>query len=1063
MADQKKHGKRKRSTAGISASSTAKKSRTATSHSGKAKKKARNTNEKKSTVKKQRKGELALTETILKRIINSTESTMTIFSNDGTILFANKYATLNLSGDGSTDIAGKHVSEFIPEAQVEQLIYGCRHVIATGKPLEREVVITMRGEDRWFLNTLSPISLDAKGETVILSTSHEITGQKTAEAASKDSEKRLKALIDAIPDAVFFKDVSGRHIIVNSANEELFGLSPEMMTGKMVEDLLPPDIASMCRKDDIEVMKKRVTVHSEEHVIDKDGKEQILYTIKVPLFDDNGNAMGLVGIARDITERKLAEERITESEDRFRSIFEHAIDGIMIADTLRKRNVEANRSICTMLGYTRNALLSLPVEEMHPKADLPRILDLFEQQARGETSLAPDIPMLRKDGSTLYVDVNAARVTLGGKPYLVGIFRDITERKQAEEALRKREHQLAESQRIAHIGSWEHNLKTGQVFWSDELFRLLGLDPDKDPGDFQMFFDMIHFDDQPMLKAAIEKTLRDKTPFSVNYRFTFRDGTSGIIYARAELIEDDEGDPVILSGTAQDITEQKLAENKIRQSEEFIRSILNTVDEGFIVIDRDYRIVIANSAYCEQVGMASDEVIGQHCFEISHKKTIPCFEVGEECAVKLAFETGKPHTALHRHSDNGHSIFVETKAYPLKEEAGTVTSVIETINNITEKHLLEEERLKTQKLESIGLLAGGIAHDFNNLLQGIFGYIAIARMAIDDKERSLSAIDQAEKALQQSVNLTNQLLTFSKGGEPVMKNTDPGPVIENATAFAMSGSGSKYNINLDKELWSILADQGQIAQVIQNIVLNADQAMRASGTIEVSARNIRAGDPTFPTTLPPGDYVAIQIRDSGVGIPKQHHDKVFDPYFSTKENGSGLGLATSYSIINKHHGTITLSSRPEMGTTFTIYLPAAKVMTEGLAPTACVEIKKTARILVMDDEEIIREVMGHLLNALDFDVVLAHNGEDTLAQYRKAIESDRPFDVVIMDLTIRGGMGGVETVGKLLEIDPDAKAVVSSGYSDDADLAEYRKHGFKAFLKKPYNVEELKSVLHSLL
>lgn len=921
----------------------------------------------------------------------------------------------------------------------------------------------MQGEDRWFLNTLYPMVLDDKDDPVVLSTSHEITAQKKAEAESNDSEKRLKALIDALPDAVFFKEVSGRHIIVNSANEELFGISPEEMTGKTVEDLFPPAMATICRRNDDAVMKNRETVHSMEYVTDKEGNEQILYTIRVPLYDDEGNATGLVGIARNITERKLAEERLLESEDRLRSIFEHATDGIMIGDASEKRNIEANRSICAMLGYTRDELTALRVEDMHPEADLPRVLDLFERQARGEISLAPDVPMVRKDGSVIYVDVNAAQVTLGGRPCVVGIFRDITERKQTEEALKKREKQLAESQRIAHIGSWDHNLKTGQVFWSDELFRLLGLDPEKDPADFGMFFKMIHPDDQPILKAAIDKTLQDRTPFSVNYRFTFRDGTTGIIYARAELIEDDEGDPVILSGTAQDITEQKLVENKIRENEKFIRSILDTVDEGFIVVDDEYRIMVANAAYCGQVDRTSEEVIGRHCYEISHKQSSPCYESGEDCAVQMAFSTGEPHTALHRHSENGHSLFVETKAYPLKDDSGTVTSVIETINNITEKHLLEEERLKTQKLESIGLLAGGIAHDFNNLLQGIFGYIAIARMAIDDKERALSLLEQAERALHQSVNMTNQLLTFSKGGEPVMKIIDLKPVIENATAFAMSGSSSFYHVTIDRDLRNVMADTGQITQVIQNIVLNADQAMKDGGKIEVSACNITADDTDLPQSLVPMDYVAIKVRDSGVGIPERNHDKVFDPYFSTKEDGSGLGLATSYSIMKKHGGTITLSSRPDFGSTFTIYLPSARAEAVEQVAADAARGPQTARVLVMDDEEIIRDVTGHMLERLDFEVTFAAHGEETLALYREAIESGRPFDMVIMDLTIRGGMGGLETLNNLLEIDPDVIAVVSSGYSEDSVVAEYHKHGFRAFLKKPYNFEELKSVLYSLL
>ncbi len=355
--------------------------------------------------------------------------------------------------------------------------------------------------------------------------------------------------------------------------------------------------------------------------------------------------------------------------------------------------------------------------------------------------------------------------------------------------------------------------------------------------------------------------------------------------------------------------ERKRTEEKIRESEQFIRNILDTVDEGFIVIDRNYRILTANKAYCSQAALPCDEAIGKHCYEISHQANRPCYEEGEECAVLQVFETGESHTAVHKHTDHdGHMIYVETKAFPIKDDSGRVTSVIETINNITEKHLLEEERLKTQKLESIGTLAGGIAHDFNNLLQGIFGYISMAKMTLDQREKSLAMLEQAEKALHQSVNLTTQLLTFSKGGNPVKKSLSLLPVIENAARFALSGSRSDYRISNALDLWRVEADEGQLGQVIQNIVLNADQAMPLGGNVEIAAKNVSAADALLPRSIAGKDHVLITIRDSGVGIPEQYLGKIFDPYFTTKEKGSGLGLATSYSIIKNHGGVIDVVS-----------------------------------------------------------------------------------------------------------------------------------------------------------
>lgn len=519
-----------------------------------------------------------------------------------------------------------------------------------------------------------------------------------------------------------------------------------------------------------------------------------------------------------------------------------------------------------------------------------------------------------------------------------------------------------------------------------------------------------------------------------------------------------------LCGISTDITVRKQTEEALARSEEMMRNVLNSVDEGFIVIDRDYRILTSNQAFCRQVNLS--DVIGKHCYEVTHRLQQPCFESGDECAVRKAFETGNPAVSYHKHTDaEGNMLYVETKAFPLKDKTGAVSSVIESISNITEKHLLEEERLKTQKLEAIGTLAGGIAHDFNNLLQGVFGYLSLAKLTIDNKKKCLTSLEEAEKALHMSVRLTNQLLTFSKGGKPIKKLLSPIGAIENAAKFALSGSRSGYRIVADEDPWLTDADEGQLEQVIQNIVLNADQAMPDGGQIEITVKNVKVPDKDLPQLLQQGQYLQIIIRDSGIGIPEHYLSRIFDPYFTTKEKGNGLGLATSYSIIRNHNGFIYVTSEPGRGTTFCIYLPAATAGERAASEmhTAAATPVRTARVLLMDDEQLIRDVAGELLKALGHEVQYAVNGEVAIAQYQSAKQSGKPFDIVILDLTIRGGMGGAETIRKLLEIDPGVKAVVSSGYADDALLANYGKQGFVASLRKPYSIEGLSDCLHAVL
>jgi two-component system, cell cycle sensor histidine kinase and response regulator CckA len=300
----------------------------------------------------------------------------------------------------------------------------------------------------------------------------------------------------------------------------------------------------------------------------------------------------------------------------------------------------------------------------------------------------------------------------------------------------------------------------------------------------------------------------------------------------------------------------------------------------------------------------------------------------------------------------------------------------------------------------------------------------------------------------------------------IIKNViDILPVIENAAKFALSGSRSNYRIAVDANLWVADADEGQVGQVIQNIVLNADQAMPEGGLVEITAKNTQSPGVILQQGLAQGRYLEVTIKDHGIGIPEQYLAKIFDPYFTTKEKGSGLGLATAYSIIKNHNGLIEVKSRMGQGTTFVIYLPAIgpSQRTERTAEAAVTANRSAGKVLVMDDEQVIRDIAGELLSALGHDVEFAKHGKEAIEKYEAAMRSGKPFDLVILDLTIRGGMGGAEVMGRLREVDPAINAVVSSGYSNDAITSTYRAQGFKAFLKKPYTVDALRDVLGKLL
>jgi signal transduction histidine kinase/CheY-like chemotaxis protein len=387
----------------------------------------------------------------------------------------------------------------------------------------------------------------------------------------------------------------------------------------------------------------------------------------------------------------------------------------------------------------------------------------------------------------------------------------------------------------------------------------------------------------------------------------------------------------------------------------------------------------------------------------------------------------------------------------------------ELCREIVERKRVEDELLKAQKLESLGVFAGGIAHDFNNILTAILGNISFARMQLSPSHVIAKRLEECEKAAISASDLTRQLLTFARGGEPVKKLINPALLIEEAASLVLRGSNVSSAIDLAEDLWSVEADLGQLGQVLNNLLLNARQAMCAGGNVTVRGTNevLVAGN---PQRLPAGAYVKIAVEDHGCGIPQEHLGRIFDPYFTTKSQGSGLGLASVYSIIKRHGGTVEVSSVLLVGSSFTIYLPAQPGMCpESEVVEKVVELTGGGRVLVMDDEVFVREIVTEILKYLGYYVESCVDGKEAVERFQRARESNNPFSVVILDLTVPGGMGGKEAAPLILEIDPDAVLIVSSGYSNDPVIANYRHYGFKGVISKPFDTSTLAGELGRLI
>ena len=382
---------------------------------------------------------------------------------------------------------------------------------------------------------------------------------------------------------------------------------------------------------------------------------------------------------------------------------------------------------------------------------------------------------------------------------------------------------------------------------------------------------------------------------------------------------------------------------------------------------------------------------------------------------------------------------------------------------IAERRRAEDELIKAQKLESLGVFAGGIAHDFNNILTGILGNLSFARMQLSPSNSIAKRLEECEKASVRASELTQQLLTFARGGEPVKKLIAPAPLIREATSFVLRGSNVRGVIDLPEDLWCVEADEGQLSQALHNLLINAMQAMADGGEVTVRGGNEKL-DADNPHRLPPGAYVKITVEDHGCGIHQKNFVRIFDPYFTTKDQGSGLGLASVYSIVKRHGGTVEVSSAIGVGSSFDIFLPASPgKRIKGIAVKDAVDLPAGGRILIMDDEVFIREIATEILQYIGYEVESCAEGREAVERFQAARESNDPFTGVILDLTVPGGMGGKETALLILEIDPDVVLIVSSGYSNDPVIANYRQYGFHGAIRKPFDADTLATELGRLI
>lgn len=510
----------------------------------------------------------------------------------------------------------------------------------------------------------------------------------------------------------------------------------------------------------------------------------------------------------------------------------------------------------------------------------------------------------------------------------------------------------------------------------------------------------------------------------------------------------------VLPSTIENVIKRKRIEEQLK----LIRYSIDNASESTLLLSTSGEILFANQSFFKNLNYAEEDLStinwSSICPEMTRKNM-------GNLATKLREKGSLMFESSYRRKDGS--------SYPVNIVAnyqifGKKEYIFAFAHDITEEKKIEKERQKIQKLESVAILAGGIAHDFNNFLSGIIGNISLAILEAKGKKELINILRDAKDAADMAKNLTGQLLTFSSGGTPIKEITSIEEIIKEMADFTLRGSNTRCSYDIPKNIWKVQADKNQIGQVISNLLINAAQAMPEGGTIKIELENTIVKEESV-SPLNTGKYIKMTIADKGLGIAEKHLSKIFDPYFTTKQKGSGLGLATTYSIIEKHDGYITVDSKLGVGTTFYVYLPATATLSKSKKENS--EKKQSnglkGRILLMDDQKIVRKALRRMLERIGYQTEFATDGKEALEKYKEALEIKKPFDAVILDLTIPGGMGGKETIKKILKLDPDVKAIVASGYSNDSVMANYKNYGFKGIITKPFDMNELSKVISQII
>ncbi len=880
----------------------------------------------------------------------------------------------------------------------------------------------------------------------------------------RESEERFRAIFEGSLDSILLADPeTGEILDANPASEQLLMMSREEIIGLHQTQVHPIRLRETAKAAFLRIAYEADHQVPAETVLQRsDGKEQSVEILSQVIQVDGKPVM--YGVFRDISARKRDERVIAESRELLRKVFISQLDAIFVLNSDNPPKIlDCNPAATKIFGYSREEMLGRTADFVHVTEGTLREFQHLVHLAISEKGFLhlPEFKMRRKDG-TIFISEHSLVPLLDGQNDRIGWVshvRDITERKQSEEALRRSQ------QRFRAI--------------FDQTYELIGLMSTDgiliEANRTALDFAGLHESDvvgKPFWETAwwthsaeLQQRLQDAVSKAAAGQFVRfeachpdRNGEIHLVDFSLKPVKDREGNVILLIPEGRDITDRVRAEEALRHSERRYRTVVEHARDLIYTVSTDTRITSLSPAFQTATGWHMREWIGKSIKEIVHPDDWP---LALEMGMRSLNGEKPPIHELRIRTKSSEYITMEFSIAGHMEHEG-LSGIIGIGRDITERKLMQQELQKAQRLESLGTLAGGIAHDFNNILTPILANISIAKTFGNLDDDIAEALADAEKGCLRAQGLTQQLLAFSKGGLPIKELASISRLLIEEARFASSGSNVRWEYSIPADLWQVEIDPAQIGQVIRNLIINADQSMPEGGTARIEAANVTLGSDTN-ISLEEEKFVRIVISDNGVGIPPDHLPKIFDPFYSTKDKGSGLGLSISHMIIERHHGSIDVQSEMGKGTTFSIYLPASEKDAAADDEKRTETLKGKGRILVIDDDRAVRRSVEEMLRRLGYDVESAKDEHEGLRLYRGARESGRPFSTVIIDLTIPGGMGTREAINRLKEVEPGARLIVSSGYSDDPVMAEFRQHGFEAALKKPYSIQELAEIVYKVV